>query len=192
MLESSSMFSMDFQRCSCDEVGIVDLSSCRTNYGQGISLQNLGCSKRFGFKMHQEGLFGMCTEIQEWDGNKHIFLQVDYSLQKYLWVWGLMVAFWEQGKLKGSHIWCSYSCLIFPLSLNAHKNFPHSTSSLQHKEISFRKTFKTFNSQQLSGLLISLPWFQWVNFSVASSDCYCAVTHLSFSLKPRYSCLNRE
>lgn len=44
----------------------------------------------------------------------------------------------------------------------------------------FRKASKTLNSQQLSGLLISLPQFPWVHFSVASSVCYCAVTHLSF------------
>lgn len=85
------MLNLDFQRCSCDEVGGMDLCSCRTSYGQGISLQNPGCSKRFGFGMHQEGLFGMCIEIQEWDENKHIFLQVDYLLKNICGSGGIMV-----------------------------------------------------------------------------------------------------
>lgn len=66
------MLSLDFQRCWCDEVGDTNPSSWRTSYGLGISLQDPRGSKRFGFEMHQEGSFEMCTEIQEWDRDKYI------------------------------------------------------------------------------------------------------------------------
>lgn len=55
-------------------------------------------TKRFGFEMHQEGLFGMCTEIQEWDGNKYIFYRLIICYKKICMSGGVMVALRAAGR----------------------------------------------------------------------------------------------
>lgn len=72
------MFSLGFQRCSVMRlVTRVPLLG-----GAAVVRLSVPKTKRFGFEMHQEGLFGMCTEIQEWDGNKYIFCRLIICYKK--------------------------------------------------------------------------------------------------------------